>query len=211
MSLKTLIYFVVIIGGLGGGGWMIYDYRASIPPDLDSATPAQLVDYTLTRHFDKMSEFDRQKFIEETMGRYAAMTDAEREQVEAVVAKMREDNPDQLKNQMMKFYKGFFIGEARSYVELPPAERAAWLDARMGMWLAIANQRNPEQREKEEAERKRREKEGEGPLTPERQQKIFNFFKKEILPNSTAEERALFVVLMKDASPKFEKLRKQNK
>ncbi len=44
MSLKTLIYFVVIIGGLGGGGGMIYDYRASIPPDPDSATPAHLVD-----------------------------------------------------------------------------------------------------------------------------------------------------------------------
>lgn len=211
MSLKTFIYTLVIIGGLGGGGWLIYDYRMSIPPDLDAATPAQLVDYTLTRHFDKMSEYERQKFIEETMTRYAAMTDAEREQVESVVAKMREENPDQLKNQMMKFYKGFFIGEARSYVQLPPDERAAWLDARMGMWMAIANQRNPEQRAKEEAERRKREEENEGPLTPERQQKIVNFFKKEILPNSTAEERALFVVLMKDAAPKFEKLRKQNK
>ena len=210
MSLKSLVYLVVIVGGLGGGGWMIYDYRMSIPPDLDAATPAELVDYTLSRHFDKMSPHERQKVIEETMSRYAAMSDAEREQVEAVVKKMREDNPDQLKDQMMKFYKGFFMGEARTYVQLPPGERDAWLDARLGMWLAIANQQSPEQRAEEERRRKERE-DTDSPLTPERQAQIVSFFKKEIYPHSTAEERALFVALMKDAGPKFEKLRDRQK
>jgi len=203
MSRKTLICLLIALPCLGVGGWLIVDYRQSIPPDLATAEPADLTAFMLSSHFNDLSLEQRKKYIEMAMKRYATMTEAQRKVVDEMVGKMRKDNPEQLREQAMKIWKGFVVVEAEQYVHLPLEKRKEWIKAKANQWKGMMG--NGPGGKQADAERQRRreqrEKQNRGPLTPERQAKIVGFFQTEVYPRSTARERALIMTLMKDAAP----------
>ncbi|QNN24459.1 DUF3106 domain-containing protein [Planctomycetales bacterium ZRK34] len=202
MNRKTVISLLIAITCLSVGGYLIYDHRASIPPDLTSASPDELIAFMLSDYFNRLSPEDQRRYTEAAMKRYATMTDEQRELVEARIKTMREDNPEQLREQAMRVWKQFVVNEAEQYVQLPPEQRGAWLDGRIAMWKAMgANGRGP--KGESEERRREREKRQNEPISIDKQEKVITFFQDEVFPRTSARERALVLTLIRDAAPKM--------
>jgi hypothetical protein len=202
MNRKTIIGLLIAAVCLTSGVYLIHDHQAAVPPDTATASPDELVAFMLSDYFNRLSPDEQRRFTEAAMKRYASMTDPQREAVEARIKEMRENNPEQLREQATRVWKQFIVHEAEQYVQLPPAERKAWLDGRIAVWKAMgANGRGPSGEVKER--REQREKYDEQPLSPQKQEKVIGFFQTEVFPRTSARERALVLTLMKDAAPKM--------
>lgn len=200
--LRTVIYLVIMLTCSGVGGYLIYDHYAAIPPDLATASPDELVAFMLSKYFNRLSPDEQRKFTEAAMKRYASMTDAQRDVVDARIKQMKKDNPEQLRDQAMRVWKQFVVGEAETFVNLPPNKRDAWLDDRIAVWTAMgANGKGP--RGESDKKRKEREEREKAPMSVEKQEQVIGFFQKEIFPKTTARERALVMALAKAAVPKL--------
>lgn len=186
------------VGGVGAalaltlGGWLIAGHLASIPPDPANDDPQAVVAYFLGPHFDTLSEAERRAYIQAMIGRYASMDPDQRERVREAVRQRRRGNGDELRERMIGMWRDFAVNEARQYVELPPAERGAWLEQRMSMWRMLGG--DPE-RARARGDRGRAEGER---LTPERQRRVVGFFQEQVLPRTSGRERALVMLLMRD-------------
>jgi len=201
--LRTWICLLIALPCLTGGAYLIYDYRAAIPPNVATASPDELIAFMLSDYFNRLSPAEQKEFTEAAMLRYAKMTDEQREIVEARIKKLRDENPEALREQSMRVWKQFVVSEAEQYVELPPDERGAWLDGRIAMWQAMGRSGDGRPgNETDEQRQRRRERENE-PISAEKQAKVVNFFQKQVLPRTTARERALVMTLIKDAAPKM--------
>jgi hypothetical protein len=201
---RRLIYLLIILAGLGGGGYLILDYRNSQPPDPVNDDPAQVVSFLLSPYFNRLGPDAQRRYTEAAMKRYVTMDDDQRTAVDAHLGKMRQTDGPAMRDQAMKVWKNFVVAEAQEYVQLPPDQRPDWLKSKIIQWKAMQPTRPPgapgtgppgDNRSKERRERE------EGPLTPERQEKVVRFFQAEVMPRSTARERALVMSLAKDAAP----------
>ncbi|MBI1368943.1 MAG: hypothetical protein GC162_09855 [Planctomycetes bacterium] len=201
-GLKTALYLLIILSCTAGGVYLIHDYFAAQPPDLNTASPDELIAFMLSPYFNRLSPEDQRYYTEQAMKRYAKMDDDQRKIVEDRIAQMKKDHPEELRDQAMRVWKQFVVSEAEQYVQLPPDQRAAWLDGRIAVWKAMGagdEKRNGETDE----QRKKREEERKAPFDAAKQQKVIQFFQTDVLPKTTARERALVMALAKDAVRKM--------
>ena len=198
-SRRGVIGLIAAVVCLALGLYLIIDHRASVPPDTDTAEPAELVPYMLSDHFNSLSDAQQRRFTEESMRRYALMDEQQRAAVDARVGQLRQDDPDALREQAMRIWKGYVVAEAEQYVKLPPEHRERWLNGRIAVWKLMGSDgRGPR-----DEQSRRRQKENEGPLTAERQGRIVKFFQTEVFPRSTSRERALVMTLARDAGARM--------
>lgn len=182
---------VVAVVGLAVGGWLIADHIASIPPDPASDEPEAVVGYFLSRHFDNLSEAERRAYTQAMIRRYASMDSAQRHLAEQEMRRRRPNDGEQMRERMIGMWRDFVVNEARLYVELPPEQRGPWLEQRMNMWRMLGG--DP-QRSRASGGRDG----GAEALTPERQRQVVGFFQNQVLPRTTARDRALVTVMMRD-------------
>jgi hypothetical protein len=203
--MKTAFYLLIIVGGLGYGSFRIWDFYASLAPDTATSEPADLVAFMLSDRFAKLSPEEQKRFIEESMKRYATMTDAQRAAIDSLIAERNKKDPKAMGEQMGRMWKNIVVTSAEDYVKIPPGpEREKWIDKEAARWKAMMPRDDGQRRRGEtEEKRKQREEEEKGPMTQERQAKVLGFFQKEVYPRTTARERALVLTLIKDMAPRF--------
>ena len=181
------------------GVYLILDHRASIPPDTNTADPAELITYMLSHHFNDLPAAEQRRFTEEAMKRYVTLDEAQRKVVDERLGKLGEDDPEALREQAMRVWKGYVVAEAEQYVQIPPEHRQRWLAGRITIWKLMGGDGKGPRDE----QARQRQKENEGPLTAERQGKIVEYFQTQVFPRSTARERALVMTLARDAGAKM--------
>lgn len=196
---KLALMLVLGLGSLTGGIWLIVDHRRSIPPDTASDDPADLIEFMLSKYFNRLSTAQQKQYSEQAMRRYASMTADQRKLIDQRVAELRKKDPEALKQQSIRVWKQFAVSEAEQYLNQPLDKRAAWLDARVKVWKAMMPEPTPEQRER----RKKEQAEREQPFSAEVQQKMVGFFQETVWPNVSSKERAMVTILFRDAGPKM--------
>jgi hypothetical protein len=194
-----LIRAAVGLACLGLGSWLIISYVSSRVPDPSSADPDQLIGFIMSEGFNELSDAERRAYAEQMVQRYAEMDDEQRKLAEAEMAAFAEQNPDQVREQTIRFWKDYAVREAEQYVEVPPEERRAYLEAKVAGWRMIFggddSDRSPSERRERQARGDQRLAER---LGPENQQKAAAFFQDEVLPRTSARDRALTTIMIRD-------------
>ncbi|MEX2671934.1 MAG: hypothetical protein WD294_07490 [Phycisphaeraceae bacterium] len=188
---KTGIMLLITLLALGAGVYLILDYRATIPPDPANDDPETVIAFLLSDYHDRLSPTEQQRYVEQMLERYRTMDEKQRERVDAAVAAQREADGERLQNRMVEMWKTYVVSEAEQYVQLELHERQAWLQGRMAVWRAMGG--GPPRGDRDRGSRNVADE-----LTDERQREVLGFFQKEILPRSTARERALVSIMARD-------------
>ncbi|MFA9479563.1 hypothetical protein ACERK3_14835 [Phycisphaerales bacterium AB-hyl4] len=179
------------------GGWLIADYIASIPPDPANDDAAVVIDFFFSDHFERMSSVDRRAYTDALLARYQSMDRDQRGRLAETFSEQRDADRDRSRERMIELARNFMLREAETYADLPPEARAEWLEGRMGMWRMMGM--DGDRRGGGGGGNRDRDREESRPeMTAERQVRTIAFFQDEVLPRSTARERALITTLMRD-------------
>lgn len=191
---------------LSTGGWLIAGYIAAIPPDPANDDPQRVLAYFMGRHFDNLSEAERQAYLRAMMARWGSLDEEQRRLLQQQMRAQRQDDRAAFRERMAGVARDFIVSEARQYVELTPEQREQWLQGRFAMWQMMA--RTPMGTGGRGGDRDAGGRGGGGggagdapqpELTAERQERVIGFFQGEILPRTSARDRAMVTVLMRDA------------
>ncbi|WP_432799309.1 hypothetical protein [Poriferisphaera sp. WC338] len=192
---KTIVLLVLAALMLSYGSYLIHDHYAAIPPDPLTANNDDILGFLVSKHFANLPQSERQKYILAMAKRYYELSPEQREVAEQYFHKMNENNPDQMKERMIMVWKDFAVREASLYTQLPEEQRMPWLKKRIQFWRSMGGLKaapGPLERDK-------RRKQLNDPLTPEKQVKIVSFFQKEVMPRTSARDRAIVTIMAKDA------------
>lgn len=196
-SRRRAILALVGVACLGLGAWLIVSWWNARVPDPSSADPDRLIAFIMSDRFNELSDAERRAFAEQMVKRYADMDDAQRKLAEEQAKQFAKDNPDQAREQTIKFWKDYVVSEAESYVEVPPDQRRAYLETKMAGWRMMFGERPGQDRPAGER-REREDQEWAERLGPENQAKATKFFQDEVLPRTSARDRALATLMMRD-------------
>ena len=198
---RRLLIAIGAAAALTLGVTLLVVHFASIAPDPDEADAGELIDYVVSERFNELPVDQRQAYIEAIARRYASMDESERQRIDDLVKRKHDEDADDFREQTMKLWKDMIVSAAESYVQLPPDEREVWLRGKMKYWEMLAKTfgdgpDSDRAKERRQRQRERREE----PLTAERQEKVVTFFKDQIMPQTTAKERALVMTVIRDAA-----------
>jgi len=175
------------------GAWLIVDYIASIPPDPQQDEAGRVVNYFFSDHFDGLTDQEQQAYIESMVRRYGSMDEQQRQAVEGAVKARKDADPESMRERMIQMWKGYVVSEAERYVAIPPPQRSAWLEQRIKGWQSMFGGSQNDGRDRGHGRDRMNE-----PLTPQRQQEIISFMQNEVMPRTSARDRALVSVLVRD-------------
>jgi len=207
--MRRTILLVASVICLGVGGYLIYEHRASIPPDPETAPPEQMIAFIHSPYFTKLPAEEQKEYLEAMLERYASLSKADRQMVDEKLAQIHRESPEQARDAARDAMVNLFVYEAQQYVQIPPEKRDKYLRAKIATWEAMfKNGPRPRGRdgteltEAERQERRRKhEEERDGPITPEMQTKMISFFQTQVWPHTSAKDRAYMMAMMKDLAP----------
>lgn len=188
-----IVACVAAVTMTAAGAWLIVDHLASIPPEPRQDDPGDVVDYFFSSHFDGLNEQQQRAYIEAMVLRYGSMDERQRQAVEDAVKARRQADPESMRERMIQMWKGYVVAEAERYVAVPPQHRAAWIEQRLLLWRSMFGDRDDNERRRDR-DRDRMDQ----PLTPQRQQEIIGFMQNEVMPRTTARDRALVSLMARD-------------
>ena len=175
------------------GSWLIADYIASIPPDPHQDDAGRVVNYFFSSHFAGRTDQQQKAYIESMVQRYGSMDEQQRQVVEDAVKARKDADPETMQERMIQMWKDYVVSEAERYVAIPPPQRSAWLEQRISGWQSMFGGSQNDGRDRDQ----RRDRMNE-PLTQQRQQEIIGFMQNEVMPRTSARDRALVSLLARD-------------
>lgn len=178
--------------GIVAGVWLVVDYVQSIPPDPRTTEMDGLVDYVMRDDFNQLPENQRRKYTQQMVERFYEMTPQQRARIEDRVKAYRRENPKQMREQRIRFWKDFIVNEGQQYIQLPTEQRQAYLQQKLNTWETFLGGR------KAIAKAARRHKPWPLARTTEEHRKAHDFYLKEVLSRTTATDRAVLVVMIRD-------------
>ncbi len=205
MRIKPVVGIPVAAGCLLVGILLIVGFVGSVPPDPVRDDAEGVIAYLLDDDFHELPIARRRAYVEALVQRYGEMDEAQRRRVDEQVRRVREDDPDRMRDQMVRIWKDYVVSEGRRYLEVPPEQRRDWLERRVAVWKRMM----PGGRGRRDDDRKDRGGgEGRGRpmdevLTPERQRKVLSFFQDEVMPHTSAADRAVVTLLARDVMTQF--------
>lgn len=194
---RRFITGVIGLVCLGLGAWLIVSWFNARVPDPSTATAERLIAFIMSDRFNELSDAERRAFAEQMVKRYGDMDDDQRKLAEDQAKQFAKDNPDQAREQTIKFWKDYVVSEAESYVAVPPDQRRSYLETKMAGWKLMFGERPGQDRPAGER-REREDREWAERLGPENQAKANKFLQDEVLPRTSAKDRALATLMMRD-------------
>ena len=179
------------------GATLIVRHIQARVPDPSTADPSQLIGFLMSERFNELTDAERRAFAEAMVRRYAEMTDEQRKLAEAEMKAFNKENPELVREQTIRFWKDYAVSEAEQYVEVPPDQREAYLEAKVAGWRMVFGW-GDEDKNRQKRRQDREDQDWEERLSPENQQKAAEFYTNQVLPRTSARDRALTAVMMRD-------------
>lgn len=129
---------VVVLGAIGGTAFWWFQVRWQPPPSIFGTPVDGVLGYLATPDFNKLPMRERMKYIEQFVGRFRGMSQQDSVVAAAFLAGVTGKVRAQLEQNVRILAKDILSEGAARYVNLPPAERGAFLDEWMVEWVQTA-------------------------------------------------------------------------
>lgn len=203
---------LLLVGGAAGGAYWWFAVRWKPPPSIFDTPVDGVLGYLATPDFNLLPMHERMAYLQEFVGRMRSMSQQDSVVAAAFLAGVSGPVREQLTQNARVLAKDILIDGAATYVNLPPAERGAFIDRWIADWMRVAEQMatgkesnrtdeeivrgaSGEMRRNEEREAKRL---ADHPLTGRDAERFLGFWQAEVEPAASPREMGQISRFMDD-------------
>ena len=180
---------------LTGGSLLYARLRPPRVPDLQTITPDQAIATMSTENFNRLSTSQRVEFANAVFEKMRTGSPDDRKRWLAS-DKLSESQKDRLRSNRRLIFFAMILEQARSYRDLPPEKREAYLDAMMEGWSAMRGFRGDKRKRGGEIKRGDQKKRGEGSWRSRNPEKMENHIRHR-MAESDPSDRAMILQFFK--------------